>query len=132
MVSTSRIQGLNVGVTEIQRWRQSDEQHLPERTVRTQQFLPRPQALDQILRRETLDERLVGYVVPSDIDAELLQPAVMGATREALRRRMIEARDATDGRGRAGAALAAAASLLDTEVALDFEVREALAALLRG
>lgn len=75
MVMTPRVQGLNVGVTDIHRWRQQDEVHLPESRFRPAPFLPQPQALDAILRRETLDERLARHVVPSTVDPDLLAPA---------------------------------------------------------
>lgn len=130
MVETSRIQGLHIGVTDIGRWRHEDEVHLPERVSRPQPFLPQPQALDAILRRETLDERLTRHLVPSTLDPDLMQPPVLSATRQSLRARFLEAAAAT--RGPSRAALTAAAALLEAEVALDTEIQEALAVLLRG
>jgi hypothetical protein len=130
MVMTPRVHGLNVGVTDIHRWRQQDDVHLPESRFRPAPFLPQPQALDAILRRETLDERLARHVVPTTVDPDLLAPAVMSATRVALRDRMVAA--ATRARGRQAAVLARAAELLADEVALDDDVQRALAALLRG
>lgn len=130
MVESPRIQGLHVGVTDIGRWRQEDEVHLPERVARPQPFLPQPQALDAILRRETLDERLSKHLVPSTLDPDLMQPPVLSATRQNLRARFLAA--AETARGPSRAALAAAAALLETEVALDGEIQEALAVLLRG
>ena len=128
--NTRRIAGLNVGVTEINQWRALDEQHLPEggRTLPT--FLPEIRPLDAILRRETLDERLAGDVVPDEINPELLLPAVLSATRKSLKARLEAA--ARNARGQARADILAGAELLETEVALDEEIREALSALLRG
>ncbi|WP_163850620.1 hypothetical protein [Pseudooceanicola aestuarii] len=126
----SRIDKLNVGVAGIQRWRHEDEVHLPEARARGPAYLPLVRPLDEILRRETLDERLARHLLPSEIDADLMQPRVMSDTRQALRARMAQA--AAGAEGQRGRALAAAADLLDVEVTLDAEIREALAALLRG
>ena len=130
MVMTPRVQGLHVGVTDIHRWRQQDEVHLPETGFRPTPFLPQPQALDAILRRETLDERLARHVVPKDIDAELLVPSTMTATRTALRDRMRRAAIAAP--GPQASILAEAAELLSEELVMDSEIQDALAALLRG
>lgn len=129
-MSTGRIQKFNVGVSEIQRWRVQDDVHLPETRVGQQTFLPEPRPLDRILRRETLDERLSGFMVPRDLGTDLLQPAVMGRTRLSLRARMQAAAAMT--RAKQSQALSEASALLDEEVELDDEIREALAALLRG
>lgn len=131
MVDNSRrIASLNVGVTQIDHWRARDEQHLPigGRTLPT--FLPEIRPLDAILRRETLDERLAADVVPDEIDPELLMPAVLSATRKSLKSRLEAA--AANARGLARADILAGAALLEAEVALDEEIREALSALLRG
>ena len=128
-MSTSRIQSLNVGVAGIQRWRVEDEVHLPERREQAPLFLPETRPLDAILKRETLEEKLLGYLVPSEIDAELMKPAVMTAARHALRDHFQDAAAS----GREGArALAVAGELMETEVELDAEIQQALAALLRG
>lgn len=130
MATIPRIQSLNVGLTDIHRWRHQDEVHLPETGFRPTPFLPKPDALDAILRRETLDERLARHVVPNDIDADLLVPATMSATRHALRDRMLRASVMV--RGDYGKTLAEAIELLNEEVVMDAEVQEALASLLRG
>jgi len=130
MVTSPRIQGLNVGVTDIGRWRDEDEVHLPERVTRPQPFLPQVQALDAILRRETLDERLARHLVPDTLDPDLMQPAVLSATREGLQARLRHAAALAPPGPRA--ALGAAAALLSVEVALDREIQEALSVLLRG
>lgn len=131
MVDTPRrIASLNVGLTEINQWRALDEQHLPEGGRTLQAFFPEVRPLDAILRRETLDERLAGDVVPDEISPELLLPAVLAETRKSLKRRLEEAAHRATGRARAD--ILAGADLLETEMALDEEIREALAALLRG
>lgn len=122
----ARVHGLDVGVADIRRWRRSDEVHLPAEGAARSVFLPETPPLEAILRRETLDERLSGHLVPEALDPELLAPAVMAETRRAVAAKVALA--ACTG----GAALEEAAALLEAEAALDDEVREALAALLRG
>ena len=131
MVDTSRrIASLNVGVTEIAEWRALDEQHLPEGGRTLTAFFPEVRPLDAILRRETLDERLAGDVVPDELSPDLLLPAVLSETRKSLKRRLEAAAGLASGQARAE--ILAGTALLETEVALDDEIREALSALLRG
>lgn len=131
MVDTPRrIAPLNVGVTEIRQWRALDNQHLPEGGRTLPAFFPEVRPLDAILRRETLDERLAGDVVPDEISPELLLPAILSETRKSLKKRLEEAAGRAQGRARAD--ILAGTLLLETEVALDEEIREALSALLRG
>lgn len=130
MASTPRIHGLNVGVTDIGRWREQDEVHLPERVSRPQPFLPQPQALDAILRRETLDERLSRHLIPKTLDPDLLQAPVLSAIRQALQERMLAQVPVATASERA--ALESAAALLAVECELDEAIQEALAVLLRG
>ncbi len=122
--------GLNVGVTGVDRWRHSDDVHLPEGKRPTPFFLPETRPLDSILKRETLDERLARDVVPADLSPELMEPSVLTATRRSLRNRLTEA--GQNAQGRAKQDIMAGVALLETEVALDEEIREALAALLKG
>lgn len=128
--SPRRVAALNVGLTGIDTWRALDDQHLPEGGRTLPAFFPEIRPLDAILRRETLDERLAGDVVPDEISPELLQPAVLSETRKSLKKRLEEAGNRASARARAE--ILAGAALLETEVALDTEIREALAALLRG
>jgi hypothetical protein len=128
-MSNPRIQSLRVGVSGIERWRVEDEVHLPERGQQAPLFLPETRPLDAILKRETLEEKLLGHLVPNEIDAELMKPSVMTAARHALRDHFADA--ASQG-GPGADALAFAANLMETEVELDAEIQEALAALLRG
>lgn len=131
MVETrGRIASLNVGVTEINQWRALDDQHLPPGGRTLPAFFPEVRPLDAILRRETLDERLAADVVPDEISPELLLPAVLSYTRKSLKKRLEEA--AMRATGRARADILAGTALLETEMALDEEIREALSALLRG
>ncbi|MGR3483832.1 MAG: hypothetical protein ACU0BF_00665 [Paracoccaceae bacterium] len=124
----SRARPLGVGITDVDRWRREDEAHLPPGGPAAPAFVPEPRPLDAVLRRETLDERLSSYLVPADIDPDLLAPAVMAQTREGLRARFARAAEGTA----PGSALPRALALLSDEVTLDHEVRAALAALLRG
>lgn len=131
MVDTSRrVVGLNVGLTGINEWRALDDQHLPPGGRTLPAFFPEIRPLDAILRRETLDERLAGDVVPDEISPELLLPAKLSETRKSLKKRLEEA--AFRATGRARAEILAGTALLEAEVALDAEIRDALAALLRG
>lgn len=128
--NTRRIAGLHIGLTEINYLRALDDQHLPEGGRTRPAFFPEVRPLDAILRRETLDERLAADVVPDELSSELLLPAVLGEVRKSLKARLEQA--ALRASGRARADIMAGASLLETEVALDEEIREALSALLRG
>jgi hypothetical protein len=128
--STRRIAGLHIGLTEINEWRARDDQHLPEGGRTRPAFFPEIRPLDAILRRETLDERLAADVVPDELNPELLLPAVLGQVRKSLKSRLEQA--ALLANRRARAEIMAGAALLETEVALDEEIREALSALLRG
>jgi hypothetical protein len=131
MVDTPRrIASLNVGVTEINHWRALDDQHLPEGGRAQRAFFPEIRPLDAILRRETLDERLAADVVPDELSPELLLPSMLSQTRKSLKSRLEAA--AARATGRARAEILAGAALLEAEVALDAEIQEALAALLRG
>lgn len=125
-----RIAGLNVGLVGINEWRALDEQHLPPGGGTRPAFFPEVRPLDAILRRETLDERLAGDVVPDELSSELLMPAVLGQVRKSLKARLEAAGLRASGQARAD--ILAGAALLEAEVALDEEIREALSALLRG
>lgn len=106
--SASNTRGLNVGVSDIQRWRRSDEVHLPTEKPSGPLFLPETAPLDAILRRETLDERLKAFLVPDSLDPDLLQPAVLTATRSAIADKVALAADSG-----ADPVLEEAADLLD-------------------
>ncbi|NIZ12030.1 hypothetical protein [Phaeobacter sp. HF9A] len=124
MAVSSRIAGLHVGVNQIDRLRVEDDVHLPrESSAARTIFLPQVQALDAILARHTLDERLALDVVPDRISAELMTPVGLSTTREDLAARF-EA--ATHPKVRA------AGALLRQEAGLDEEVRMALAELMQG
>ena len=124
---SSNIRGLNVGVSDIQRWRRSDEVHLPTEKPTGPLFLPETRPLDAILKRETLDERLKSFLAPEAIDPDLLQPSVLTETRKSIAAKVALAADAGG-----QSVLDKGADLLDQEIDLDDAVREALAALLRG
>lgn len=126
----TRITNLNIGVNGIDRWRKDDEVHLPDAVQRGVSFLPETTPLDEILRPPTLDERLAGQLVPRFLSPDLLEPTVMSATRQSLKARLDGEMMAAEPGARS--ALAAASALLETEAALDAEISEALAVLLRG
>lgn len=126
-----RIQSLDVGVESIGRWRIEDEQHLPEEGRAAPTFLPETRALDDILRRPSLDERLPNLLRPDRLDPDLLIPARMSAMRGELagRFRDLEKQART---ASARTIFASAATIMEEDAALDDEVQAALAVLLRG
>lgn len=126
-----RIKSLDVGVESIGRWRIDDEQHLPEDRKPSPVFLPETRALDDILRRPSLDERLPNLLRPDRLDPDLLLPARMSAVRidVAQRFREMERHAKTMS---ARNIFASAATVMEDDAALDDEVQSALALLLRG
>lgn len=129
-MQSGRIGPINAGIADIRRWRDSDEVHLPPGSMIRTPYVPEQRPLDAILRRETLEERLAGFIVPSQLSPELGEVGAIRAAREALQSRFRSFARRANGRG--ATALEAAASLLDHERALDDEVQIALAALLRA
>lgn len=129
-MQSGRIGPLNTGLADIQRWRDSDEVHLPPGQMLRLPFVPEQRPLDAILRRETLEERLASFIVPNRISPELGEPGAIRRAREAMQDRFRRA--ARQGGAASSAAFAAAAALLEQELALDDEVQTALAALLRA
>lgn len=130
MASSPRIQKLNVGVQNISRWRIEDEQHLPRDTRRAPTFLPQQRPLDEILKKPSLDERLPSLLEPRNVDPELLKPAVMSKVREELLDHFSDRAEATSGDEELVYSLAA--RILREDVALDGEIRSALAELLKA
>lgn len=125
-----RIQKLDVGVERISRWQVRDEQHLPNSTKLAPKFLPRERALDEILNRPSLDERLPNLLQPDNVDPDLLEPSLLSATRIEVEN--IFAAAAKTAKGARQETLQKAADILEEEVGFDSEIRKALAALLRG
>ncbi|WP_417262998.1 hypothetical protein [Celeribacter sp.] len=124
MASSTRIAGMHIGVSGIDRLRAEDDVHLPtDSPVARAIFLPQVQALDAILARHTLDERLALDVVPESISADLITPSALSATRLALAEKFASGD---------GPAMQAAGALLQQEAGLDEEVQKALAELMRG
>ena len=126
-----RIQPLEVGVETIARWRIDDEQHLPKDKKAPPVFLPETRALDEILRRPSLDERLPNLLKPERIDPDLLRPARVSEIRRSLAQRFRDLELSSSSEAKR-TAFAAAATVLEEDVVLDDEVRSALALLLRG
>ena len=126
----NRPAGLNVGITGVDRMRKHDDVHLPDEARAHPLFLPEPRPLDQILRRQTLDERLTRDIVPEDLSPELLEPRILTQTRKGLSERLYSA--GMRAGGEAQEKIIAGAELLDQEVEMDEDIQEALAALMRG
>jgi hypothetical protein len=125
-----KVRNLDIGVEAFTRVEPGEDARLPKEGPLAPAFLPQPRALDEVLRRPSLDERLPALLQPRSLDAALLEPAALTAARVSSRALLAEAaRRATGHRRRI---LDQAALFLDEDVALDDEVRTALAALLKG
>ncbi|MCP8939512.1 hypothetical protein NK718_13380 [Alsobacter sp. SYSU M60028] len=119
---------LDVGIDRISRRTPAQEVHLPAQAPAAPAFLPQARPLDEVLRRPTLDERLCDLLEPASLDAALLEPAVLSRTRsEAAAEFSALASSSAD-----PGLLERAVGVLNADVALDEEIRTALAALLRG
>ncbi|WP_375453314.1 hypothetical protein [uncultured Methylobacterium sp.] len=125
-----KIGSLDIGLESVTRVGPRDQPHLPKEGPVGPAFLPQPAALDAVLRRPSLDERLPRLLQPLSLDAALLQPAALTEARiTAGATFATAARRATGHRRRV---LDEAARFLAEDAALDDEVRSALAALLRA
>ncbi|MEL7390064.1 MAG: hypothetical protein AAFN76_09810 [Pseudomonadota bacterium] len=129
-MQVQKLRKLGGGLAEISRWQIEDEQHLPRDGALIQRFLPQPQALDDILYRPSLDERLPNMLEPDGVDKDLLDPSTLTATRLGALRVFKEA--SLDANDDARVALEGVAQILTQEVKLDHEIRAALAALFKG
>lgn len=123
-----RVRKLDVGLEAISRWREIDEVHLPTTGRLGPTFLPTRSLLDEVIRRPSLDERLVNLMQPQNLDPELLEASVLAETR----REVLNFFMAASGGAFGNPEMADAAMILDEEVELDDVVCTALAALLRG
>lgn len=125
-----RIQNLDVGVDSVSRLRVGEDVQLPQAGGLRPVFMPTPPALDEVLRRPSLDERLPSLLQPTTLDAELLEPSALSRVREETRN--IIAAQSHIMQGQQKQILESAATYLNDAVSLDDEVRRALAALLKG
>ncbi len=125
-----RVQNLNVGVDSVSRLRVGEDAPLPQEGTLHPVFMPVPQALDEVLKRPSLDERLPALLQPETLDTELLEPTALSHTREEIRNILTAKADLETGANKE--ALDYAVAYLNDAVALDDEVRHALAALLKG
>jgi hypothetical protein len=127
-----RIKPFDVGLESVTLWQHEDEVHLPNEGRAGPAFLPEAQALDAILTRPRLDERLPDLLVPTSLDPSLLEPATLTDVREELRGLFERESRAPGLRPDDRDLFGSAALLLGTDAAMDAEVRSALAMLLRG
>ena len=125
-----RVRNLNVGLESVSRWHVDDEQHLPEQKALRPAFLPKYRALDEILRRPSLDERLPNLLQPELLDPDLLEPAMLTDVRKQTMDIMTN--HAAKSVGPKRQTFERAAEYLGQDVHLDDEIRAALAALLQG
>ncbi len=126
-----RIRNLNVGVESISTWTVADELHLPDDVKGVANaFIPELRPLQEVLKRPTLDERLPMLLQPDEVSPELFVANRIAEVRVAARDRFAAiARRST---GSTRKALMDAAAQLETDRALDEDVRAALAVLMRG
>lgn len=125
-----KIRSFEIGVEAVTQVARGEEAHLPREGALAPAFLPQPQALDAILRRPSLDERLPALLQPEALDPTLLDPASLSEARLLAAAGFAEAAEQATGHARR--ILARAAVELENAVMLNDEVRAALAALLRG
>ncbi len=125
-----RIKSLDIGLERISRFQVADDVHLPQEKGLRPTFLPTSRPLDEVLTRPSLDERLPRLLRPEFLETDLLEPAVLSDIR--LQTRRLFAEKAKQKKGAERQILERAASCLDEVVNLDHEVRQSLAALLRG
>lgn len=131
MSGPRRVSSLSAGLTGIEHMARGQEMHLPQQAPAARPlFLPETQQLDTILARPTLDERAARLVVPAEIGDDLLVPTALSAAREGVVSQLQSKHPHLTGEEREKASRAIA--LLSRETELDQDVREALAALLRG
>lgn len=125
-----KIKSFDVGLESITQVGFGQDVHLPKEAPVGPKFMPQARPLDDVLRRPSIEERLPDLLQPASIDPALLEPAVLTETRHAAQGFMGEAaRRATGHRRRV---LEQAALYLDDDIALDEDVRAALAVLLKG
>jgi hypothetical protein len=124
------IKGLDRGIESVSRLRIEDETHLPSDKKLRQPFLPRDRALDEILHRPSLDERLPVLLQPAYLDPDMLEPWVMTRLRQTVRQRFADLARKSSGRRRE--IFERVVAILHDDEALDDELRTALAALLSG
>ncbi|WP_378940828.1 hypothetical protein [Mesorhizobium sp. ANAO-SY3R2] len=125
-----RIRNLDIGVERVTRWNLGDDLQLPREGTGLPVFLPQQAALDEVLRRPSLDERLPEVLQPTNLDPGLLDPSVMSQTRTELQQ--IFAQHAAAHDGETAVLFQSAADLLGVDAFFDRETRAALAMLLRG
>ena len=121
---------LDKGIESVSRLRTEDEIHLPSDKKLRQPFLPRHRALDEILHRPSLDERLPVLLQPDSLDPDMLEPWVMTRLRQTVRQRFADLARKASGRRRE--IFERVVAILHDDEALDEELRTALAALLSG
>ena len=125
-----KVKSFDVGLELITRVGFGEDVHLPTEGPLGPTFLPEVRPLDDVLHRPSLDERLPRLLQPSSLDADLLEPSVLAATRLSSRELFADAARRSAGHRRR--VLDQAALYLEEDVVLDDEVRTALATLLRG
>ncbi|WP_068310236.1 hypothetical protein [Polycladidibacter hongkongensis] len=125
-----RVASITIGVDEVSTWRMEERVRLPEGKRLNPVFLPEARALDSILHRPTLAERLPALLLPKFSDTDILQPAELSELRQQMQRVFLTASYRADEEKRKK--LKACADLLRNEVILDEELQEALAMLLQG
>jgi hypothetical protein len=124
------IKSLDRGIESVSRLGIEDEIHLPSDKKLRQPFLPRHRALDEILHRPSLDERLPALLQPDHLDPDLLEPWMMMKVRRTVRQSFADLAKKASGRRRE--IFERVVAILHDDEALDEDLRTALAALLSG
>jgi hypothetical protein len=120
----------NIGLEEITRHTVDDAVQLPQTEGLAPAFMPQYSALDEILARPNLDQRLMHLMQPLSLDAGLLDPAVLSQTRLDLQE--IFGKEANIRIGSERQAFKQAEKTLGKYSRLGKLVEEYVAALLRG
>lgn len=125
-----RIADLDTGLERISQWANTNAFQLPEKSAPSAGYLPQAGALEVVLGRRSLNDQLVALLLPSRLEAGLLEPAVMETTRKELIGYF--SHRAGSNPTPAMEPFRAASDLLASEDILFSDVQSALALLLRG
>ncbi len=121
---------LDTGLVDISYVQRNDELHLPRDGILTPKFQPEPQALDKILNRPTLDERVSILVRPHSVDGDLLVPFTRSEIRvEAL---TVFEKESVGADSETRKVLDPVVKFLKKTEEYEFELDEAFAALHKG
>lgn len=125
-----RIASITIGLDEISTWKMEEQVRLPEGNKLSPVFLPEARPLTEILHRPTLNERLPDLLQPELQHSEILLPNELSELRKEVQRILSAA--AFQEQGANKDVLKQSAAILMSDVVLDEDLRDAMAALLQG